>query len=114
MLKINWKKWVVEILKWSIDFLHVSRLTRFLCSHLSWVEFVCGITQEFEIIEKLIGRLKTVKTDNNIERVKALTKKNKRLTVAEIVLEIDISFGSTYSIIHNEQKQLERCRNYDL
>ena len=48
-----------------------------------------------------IGR-EDLKTDDNIERVEALMKKNRRLTVAEIVLEIDVSFGSTYSIIYSK------------
>ena len=43
-----------------------------------------------------------VKTDDNIERVEALIKKNMCLTVAKIALKIDVSFGSAYLIIHNE------------
>ena len=51
--------------------------------------------------EERSGRPSTSITDSNVEDVRAMILKNRRVTINEVANHFEISHGSAYDIIHN-------------
>lgn len=58
------------------------------------------------------GRPRTATTDDNVALVQELLAEDRRLTVQEISLEVGISEGSVWDILHNKLQKRKKCARW--
>jgi transposase len=54
----------------------------------------------------------TSSTLTNVDRVNTLIQENRQITVSAVANVLDISYGSTYSIMHDELKYRKVCSRW--
>jgi hypothetical protein len=64
------------------------------------------------ISEEQSGRLITSSTVTSVDRVYTLIQENRRITVSAVANELDINYGSAYSIMHDEFKYRKLCSRW--
>ncbi|XP_076039471.1 protein GVQW3-like [Oratosquilla oratoria] len=58
------------------------------------------------------GRPRTATTDDNVALVQELLAEDRRLTVQEISLEVGISEGNVWDILHNKLQKRKKCARW--